>query len=119
MTVTQRITPTEAKRNLATVLSKVEFGHQSIIVRRHGRDIAALVPMELYELTRKLLRGLEDEEDWKAMQAALADPENAVPLDWDRSRYGNKVSNQNSAQRRQATASRARGATPKAARRHR
>jgi prevent-host-death family protein len=118
MSVTERMTPTEAKRNLATVLSKVEYGHRSIIVQRHGRDIAAVVPIEFYELSRKLLQGLEDEEDWKAMQEALADSENAVPLDWDPNRYGRTVQDSNRSKSRQRNPPRAAATAKNGARSH-
>jgi prevent-host-death family protein len=113
------MTPTEAKRKLAGVLNSVEFGHNPVIVARHGRDIAALVPIRMFEVSQEMLRGLEDEEDWKEIQQALADPENALPLDWDPAKYGAAIQNQDSSKSRQGTGRRARAAAKPARRRDR
>lgn len=39
----KRVTATEASRSFAALLDQVEAGHQ-FTVRRHGRDVADLVP---------------------------------------------------------------------------
>jgi hypothetical protein len=48
-----------------------------------------------------LLKELEDEEDWKEIQQALADSENAIPLEWDPGRYGDTVQNSESGPRKE------------------
>lgn len=115
----ERITPSEAKRKLASVLNTVEFGHKSILLERRGRDIAALIPIELFALVRELLQDIEDEEDWKEIRRALADPENAVPLDWDSSRYGTVVRDTDTSLRPQKPVARAAAPPAKGARKHR
>ena len=115
----ERITPSEAKRKLASVLNSVEFGQKPVILERHGREIAALIPIELYAVVRDLLQHLEDEQDWSEIRRALADPVNATPLAWEPERCGKVVSNPDSPNRRQKPAARPRGAAAKDSRRHR
>jgi prevent-host-death family protein len=115
----ERITPSEAKRKLASVLNTVEYGRKAVVFERHGREIAALIPMELYAMVRELLQELEDEDDWGELQRALADPENAVPLAWDSNRYGKSLQPARPAHGRQEPAAGNAAHAAKAARRHR
>jgi prevent-host-death family protein len=115
----ERITPSEAKRKLASVLNTVEFGQQPVIVEKHGREIAAVIPIELYALVRDLLQNLEDEADWQEIRSALADPVNAEPLEWDVTQYGKNVPDSDSAHRGKTTAPRSTPAPTKAGRKDR
>ena len=59
----------------AAVLSQVAAGHQPIIVRRNGTDLAAVVPLEHLELMREVLASQEAERlaaqlDWPQLTAA-------------------------------------------------
>jgi prevent-host-death family protein len=115
----ERITPSEAKRKLASVLHTVEYGQKPVVFERHGREIAALIPIELYAIVRDFLQNLEDEEDWKEIQRALTDPENAVPLEWDPTQYGRVVQHPHSSDRPQEPASRTAHPSAKGASKHR
>jgi prevent-host-death family protein len=41
----KRLDATEARKNFSDVLNQVCFGNETIVVTRHGRDIAAIVPI--------------------------------------------------------------------------
>jgi len=42
----RRLDATEARKKFSDVLNWVCFGRETIVVTRHGRDIAAVVPMD-------------------------------------------------------------------------
>jgi len=64
-----RIAASEAREQLATILNEVAFGGARILLHRHGKDVAALVPIEDFEL----LEALEDKMDLDAARKALAE----------------------------------------------
>lgn len=64
-----RIAASEARENFATILNEVAFGGERIRLHRHGKDVAAVVPIEDVEL----LEALEDEMDLDAARKALAE----------------------------------------------
>ena len=64
-----RIAASEARENFATILNEVAFGGERVLVHRHGKDVAAVVPIEDVEL----LEALEDKMDLDAARKALAE----------------------------------------------
>ena len=64
-----RIAASEARENFATILNDVAFGGERILLHRHGKDVAAVVPIEDVEL----LEALEDKMDLEAARKALAE----------------------------------------------
>jgi prevent-host-death family protein len=68
----------EARESFSTTINRVAFGHERVILTRHGKRVAAVVPVEDLEL----LEALEDARDLDDIRAALADPANATPIDW-------------------------------------
>jgi prevent-host-death family protein len=59
------ITTAQARRNLAEILNRVAYGEERIIVTRHGRQIAGIVPINLI---RRLMR-MEEQERTEGMSA--------------------------------------------------
>ena len=53
------MTITEARDVLGQLVGRVQYGHERIVLTRHGRPAAALVPMDDHEA----LERLEDEID--------------------------------------------------------
>jgi len=72
------VTVSEARQDFAELVNRAAYGHERVRVVRRGREIAAIVPIKDVEL----LERLEDEFDLQEARAALADPENAVPIPW-------------------------------------
>jgi prevent-host-death family protein len=69
----------DVRGNLATIVNQVAFGGDRVRLTRHGKAVAAVVPIEDLEF----LEDLEDEIDIELAREALADPENqtTIPLD--------------------------------------
>jgi prevent-host-death family protein len=74
------VSVSEARQDFAELVNRAAYRGERVRVVRRGREIAAIVPIEDVEL----LERLEDEVDLKAALDALADPENAVPIPWER-----------------------------------
>ena len=75
-----RITTHKAKESFAEKLNRVVSKQERIIVRRNGKDVAALVPME--DLVS--LEELEDRRDLEEAKRALADAKRKgeKPIPW-------------------------------------
>ncbi|MBA3343420.1 MAG: type II toxin-antitoxin system Phd/YefM family antitoxin [Gemmatimonadaceae bacterium] len=72
-----RIPASEARLQFAEVVNKVAFGGERILLHRHGKDVAAIVPVE----DLRLLEDLEDRIDLEAARAALK--EKAPRVKWN------------------------------------
>ncbi len=46
VSLVRRLDATEARRKFSDILNSVCFGNETVVVTRHGRDIAAVVPMQ-------------------------------------------------------------------------
>ena len=73
------ISEVAARATFADLVSRVAYGGERVAVTRRGERVAALVPAE----DMALLELLEYEFDLSQAREALADPENAQPIDWD------------------------------------
>ena len=69
----------EARESFSTTINRVTFGGERVVLTRHGRRVAAVVPIEDLEL----LEQLEDARDLDEVRAALADPANRVRIGWE------------------------------------
>ena len=69
----------EAREEFATIVNKVAFGGERVRLTRHGKAVAAVVPIEDVDF----LEELEDEIDVELAREALADPANQTPISWD------------------------------------
>ncbi len=75
----ESIKATKAREIFAEILNRVAYRGERVRVSRHGRNVAAMVPIEDLEL----LERLEDEEDVRAAEAALADARKHGTVPWD------------------------------------
>ena len=62
---------------LAETVNRVAYGKERVTVRRRGKPVAALVPLEDLEL----LEALEDRLDLEAARAALAESTERIPYE--------------------------------------
>ena len=83
-----RIPVTKARRTLSDVVSHVAFGGDRVVLSRNGRDLAAIVPMDVY-------RRIEAEEDRldladlrRAKREAVERGEKPIPYEEVRARLG-------------------------------
>jgi prevent-host-death family protein len=65
----------KARERLADILNEVVFRGRRVVLHRHGKNIAALIPVKDLEV----LRALEDRIDTKAAKDALAEPGPSIP----------------------------------------
>jgi prevent-host-death family protein len=65
-----RLNATDARSDFSTTLSKVAFTKERVLLERHGKPLAALVPVEDLEL----LQELENRLDLAAARKALKEP---------------------------------------------
>ncbi len=76
-----KISVTAARDELADALNRVAYTHESIVVTRRNRPLAAIVSMDDYHRLEELRR-LEDELDGAEADRIMADPELKL-LNWD------------------------------------
>jgi len=69
----------EARESFSTTVNRVAFGGERVVLTRHGRRVAAVVPIEDLEL----LESLEDARDLDDVRAALSDPTNLERIGWE------------------------------------
>lgn len=69
----------EAREQFATIINQVAFGGERVRLTRHGKAVAAVVPIEDLDF----LEELEDAQDLADLEAALADPANRERIPWE------------------------------------
>lgn len=69
----------EARESFSTTVNRVTFGGERVVLTKHGKRVAAVVPIEDLEL----LESLEDARDLDEVRAALAEPGNRECIGWD------------------------------------
>jgi prevent-host-death family protein len=79
-----RMTTTEARRRFAAALDKVAKRGQRIMLRRKGRDVAAVVSVDDLALLEELEDRLDAQDAIAAEAQAKARGEKPIP--WDRAR---------------------------------
>lgn len=61
-----RLPTSEARRDLASVVNRVAYGEERIVLHRRGKDVVAIISMDDLEL----LERLEDRMDLRAARRA-------------------------------------------------
>jgi prevent-host-death family protein len=69
----------EAREQFATIINQVAFGGERVRLTRHGKAVAAVVPIEDVEF----LEDLEDEIDLELAREALAEMETEPGIPWE------------------------------------
>jgi len=67
--ITTTINAARIRETLGETLNRVGYGHERVIIEKHGRPVAALISMEDF----RLLQALEDHLDVDAAREALAE----------------------------------------------
>ena len=70
MAIDSGMTITEARDVLGQLVGRVQYGHERIVLTRHGKPAAAIVPIDDHQT----LERLEDEIDLADALAALREP---------------------------------------------
>ncbi len=69
----QYIDSSSARNGFTDVVNRVSYGHERLVVRRHGRDLAAVIPMEELDLLERAIEEAEDRFDVAEAERILAD----------------------------------------------
>jgi prevent-host-death family protein len=70
---------TKAKDSFSDTLNRTAYAKERIVLTRHGKPLAALVPLE----DLALLEQWEDETDVEAARAAMAEAEEKGTISWE------------------------------------
>ena len=68
------IDSTNIRNGFSDTLNRVAFGNERVVVRRHGKEAAALVPMDDLALLEKAIEDAEDRLDVAEAERILSDP---------------------------------------------
>ncbi len=75
----ETVPATELRQDSSSIISRVEFGREELILTRRGKPAAALVPLSLLAAYREL----EDAADRKAVAAARKEIAKHGTVSWD------------------------------------
>ena len=73
-------TTSAARDNFADTINRVSYGRERIVIRRRGKEVAAVVPIE----DLRLLEELEDRMDLTDAKAALKEAGQKGSIPWAR-----------------------------------
>ena len=71
-----RLPASEARESFSEVVNQVAFGGERVVLQRHGKDVAAIVPVS----DLRFLEAVEDKLDLEAARRALSEKE--PPVAW-------------------------------------
>lgn len=71
-----RLPASKARQKFADILNAVGYKGKRVLLQRHGKSVAAVIPPEDLEL----LEALEDRMDLEAVRAALREGGRPIPL---------------------------------------
>lgn len=63
-----------ARDEFATLLNRVAFGKERIVLKRHEKPLVAVIPVEDLELLERLIEAEEDRIDVAEAERVLTDP---------------------------------------------
>ena len=69
-----QIDTTKARDDFADTVNRVAYGKEHIILKRRGKELAAVIPIEDYRILERYLEELEDREDTEEARKILSDP---------------------------------------------
>ncbi len=69
------ISTVEARNQFSSLINRVAFGKEQMILTRRGQEVAAMIPLEDLRLFERLLERLEDQVDLEDAREALAEAE--------------------------------------------
>jgi prevent-host-death family protein len=79
------ITASEARDEFAEVINRVAYGGERVVIRRHEKELAAVIPMEDLRLLERLIEQEEDRIDAEEAEGIMAaierGEEEVIPFD--------------------------------------
>ena len=82
MTAVTAVSVADARSDLADLLNRVAYGKERLVITRHGRELAALVPVEDLKLASRLRRFVAR----KDVSRALAELDAGKTSSWEQLR---------------------------------
>ena len=82
MTAPTAVSVADARSDLADLLNRVAYGKERLVITRHGRELAALVPIEDLQLVNRLRRFVAR----KDVARALAELDEGKAPSWEQLR---------------------------------
>ena len=76
------VTVADARNDLAELLNRVAYGKERLVITRHGREVAAIVPIEDLHLTTRLRKFVAR----KDVARALAELDSGKASSWEQLR---------------------------------
>ena len=76
------VTVADARSGLAEILNRVAYGKERLVITRHGRELAAIVPVEDLQLVHRLRRFVAR----KDVARALAELDAGKSASWEKLR---------------------------------
>lgn len=77
----RHLTTSEARDEFSEILNRVAYGRERVVIRRRGKDLAAVIPIEDLRRLERLEAAMEDRLDAEAAGRVFADPR-AGFVDW-------------------------------------
>jgi len=81
------VSTAEARNQFSDVLNRAAYGHEHVILTRRGKEIAAIIPIEHFQLFEQLLEDMEDKIDLEDALKVLADDSDEF-VDWEEAKRG-------------------------------
>jgi len=79
-----KVSVSAAREDLSETINRVQYRGERVVLERHGKAVAALVPIADY----RLLEDLEDKIDLKAARKALRERRKNIPYQEFRKKLG-------------------------------
>lgn len=81
-----RLPASQARERFSEILNEVSYGHERMMLQRHGKDVAAVISAD----DLKRFEELEDRADLLEMENVLSKGETAIPWEQTRAELGLK-----------------------------
>jgi prevent-host-death family protein len=79
-----RLAAGKVRQEFAEIVNRVAYGRERVVVRRRGKDLAAMIPFEDLVLLEKLEDRLDLEEAERILAKATAQRDKPIP--WDKAK---------------------------------
>lgn len=81
-----RVQASQARERFSEILNEVSYGHERMMLQRHGKDVPAMISAD----DLKRFEELEDRADLLEMENVLSKGETAIPWEQARAELGLK-----------------------------
>lgn len=73
----RRMTASSARENFSDTINRVVYGGERVVLRRRGKDLAAVIPIADFAL----LERMEDQLDLEAARKAMGETKRLIPYE--------------------------------------